>query len=153
MPLTAQAYTAAFLPFFDPESALFQAFPETHEAAAQKWAAAVAKYAATVVPASTTLKLAETAFYNQFLKLPTSTDWEGVIREAFAAFARALATGMAGFVAMAPPIPLDLRRVYDFGLAGESSRVCLEVKARIVDAWFKTGTAKNVATGITVKWL
>lgn len=75
-----------------------------------------------------------------------------VLPLAWAAYCQVLASGMTGFVALPPPLPLNLASVSALGLSGGSAADCATEMARVTGAWLRTGTAVPVGGGALIHW-
>jgi hypothetical protein len=136
----------------DQEYSGFAEFPESVAEAADRWATAINNYASLVTPPSATATLAKEALKAQLLLVDTL----GV--DAFvnglSAYASALAGGMApAFTGTPPPVSIVLAPIFASGFAGASSETQANAIASAIDLWFKTGTAINTTSGVTVTWL
>jgi hypothetical protein len=147
--LTETRLVTLLSPFADRQATVFEAFPETREQAAQLWATAARTWASQVTPASTTAAAAEAAFLVEMRTCTVYNDRQGFAR-AWHALATVLASGMTGWVAVAPPRPPELEVVYALGLSGGSNADCLHRLAAVLLAWFQTGTATLIAAPYTL---
>jgi hypothetical protein len=140
--------------FFDQESLNFIKFPGTIEDAAIEWSGAVHSYARQVTPPSVTSEQARISFYNTFVTM-NMANGQAVMRLAFNAYAAVLALGMQAsgvYVAASPANPIDFSPVYTLGLNGGKNKDCLDLLIDIIDAWFRTGTATNIISGVVQPW-
>lgn len=139
-------------PFFDQRSPRFTGFPKTHAAAAANWAYAAATWAAGVVPLTTAYPAAEAAF-RSVLEVALPQGRRNALSQAWQALVMPLAAGMApGWVATPPALPLSLEPVFVLGEGGASNRECLELLARLVTVWMRTGLAVQSGTAATINW-
>ena len=131
----------------------FEGFPETTEEASLRWCAAFNEYASTVTPPSSPIgiELAQQAcesvlFASLSASNPTS------LETAFQAYVVELGNGMQPAFTAVPPVGVVLAPVFVIGLAGGSAEAVAETMSGIIDAWFRTGTATNNSSGVTVPW-
>lgn len=150
--LTEAALIPLLSPFFDQESPQFAGFPVSQAAAAALWAEAAIRWASQVVPLSVALVPAETVF-RETLEGALRQGRRSALSEAWGALARELAAGMTpAWVAVPPPVPLDLEPVFFRGEHGATNKECLEALAAAVTSWLRTGLATQAGTATTVNW-
>lgn len=154
MALVKNILTIEMEKFMDQESPNFVTFPSDVEQTAEVWSFAINEYAQNVFPLSVTSDTAREAFRTQMLILDNSIgNGDIVFKAAFTQYATVLAAGMQpNFTGAAPSSPIEFAPVYILGLGGASNKICMDAMINIIDAWFKTGTAKNNNTGVTVTW-
>lgn len=136
----------------DEEYSGFQGFPEDVTEAANRWGTAIDNYASLVTPPSTTSVIAKQALVAQLL-LADSLGVNAFVN-GLSAYASALAGGMAPtFTGTPPPVSVVLAPTFASGFAGASAEVQANAIATVIDLWFKTGTAINNTSGVTITWI
>lgn len=135
----------------DQEFIGFNQFPQNSIEAANRWSLAIGNYAAQVIPISSTFEPARMALESQLLLIPTAG--ESAFIQGLISYANLLALGMAPtFSAIPPPIPPILNPAFTLGFGGGSSEAVANLLSDIIDGWFRTGTAINTISGVTVNW-
>lgn len=137
--------------FADATSPNYIESPQSTGDAAQYWADSLNIYGLAVTPASTTQAAAVSAFIGLFNTMTPATGLV-IFPTCFAAYAATLGGGMAGWVAVPPPSPINFAPVQTAAVAGADQTQCLVLMVDILDAWFRTGTATPVAGGPAVPW-
>lgn len=127
----------------------FEEFPISIDAAAERWANVLFEYAKEIVPPSATIVQAKDMARSQFALI-------GVNRKQFeiaiTKFAEILKDGMIGFTGVMPTFILDMEHIFNKGFNGASSETIAEEISEYIDVWFKTGTAINISSGVTINW-
>ena len=141
--------------FTDGESISFDKFPTDISEASEFWSNAVNTYGKTIAPPSTTADKAKKDMKDM---LATMNDTNGAVifPLAILTYATSLSAGFPPVFTGVPPVtPLAplLNPIYTLGFAGAKSGEIVEALSTIIDSWFKTGTAINIATGVTITWL
>ena len=127
----------------------FEQFPKSIDEAAERWSNAIFKHCEDVVPPSITLQQAKQICYLEFLKVSNNPKQFEI---AIMKFAEVMKDGMIGFNGVMPPTDLNLITVFLKGFSGSSSLDIANELSEKIHAWFKTGTAINVSSGITINW-
>jgi len=127
----------------------FEKFPQSIDEAAKRWSNAIFKHCEDVIPPSITLEQAKQSCYIELLKVSSNPKQFEI---AIMKFAEVMKDGMIGFNGIMPPIDLNLFSVFTKGFAGASSIDIADELSEKINSWFKTGTAINVSSGITINW-
>lgn len=125
--------------------------PDTHAECAQAWADAMDAYAVGIVPPSTTVAAAAATLSTALAGAFQTDDAAPLMETAFLAFATTVGGGMAGFVAVPPPAPVDFANAFAEPYAETHSEAAAALSA-VIDAWMRTGTATPTAGGPAVPW-
>lgn len=155
MPLIKTVLSSELSKLLDGSNANFTGFPADIVGVAVNWSEAINVYASAIIPISTTSELAKVAFNLAMMQM-SSILGNGliVLSTAFSAYAGILATGMvgAGFTGTPPPIPINFAPVIPLGLSGIPVSTIVSLMSDIIDVWFRTGIAVNIATAIPTIW-
>jgi hypothetical protein len=136
----------------DQEYSGFTQFPSSVLEAAERWSIAIDNYASLVTPPSTTSQAASQALKAKLLlaeNLGVDAFKLGLIE-----YATVLAGGMAPTFTGVPPVtPPIFEPIFAAGFAGADSATIAELLSSMIDLWFKTGTAINNTSGVTLTWI
>lgn len=136
----------------DEEYSEFTRHPNSLQEAGEIWANAFSNYAKSIIPISTTVESAKSKFISTFNTI-TNTNGKVVFPSCFQLYCVELGLGMQPlFTAVPPTLPPFFDSVFISGLAGSSTKLCLEQICTIIDAWIKTGLAINNSSGVTTNW-
>lgn len=136
----------------DQEYSGFTQFPASVPEAAERWSVAINNYAQLVTPPSTTFEAARQALKAKLLLADTL----GVdaFKLGLVDYATVLASGMApAFTGVPPVTPPVFEPIFAAGFAGADSATIATSLSNMIDLWFKTGTAINNTSGVTVTWI
>ena len=151
MPLVKSVLKIGIQEIIDTQYSGFVEFPPTVPDAAERWSEAIDKYAKLVLPVSVSSNTAKLAAKGQLLTVPTLGVQAFV--NALVAYATALAVGMAPtFTGVPPPTPPVIAPILAAGFAGADSVTIAELLSSTIHIWFKTGTAINNTSGVTITW-
>ena len=153
MILSPNQINEKFNEFFNPDADNFIAFPESSDAAAEKWGEFVYQVCENVQPQSSTLQPAKEAFINTFNQMsPVIQNGFTIFQLSFNSFTEILSQGMvtSGFNGIAPPTDLPLG--FDGLINNNPSIEALNFSTTLYN-WLKTGTAINIITGVTINWV
>jgi len=128
-----------------------EGFPVSTEEAAVRWSTAFNAYASSVVPSSTTSSLAKSACESVLLSQLSATN-PSALEVGFTAYVNQLALGMQPTFTAVAPIGLSLASAFAVGIAGGSAESVATLMSGLIDVWFRTGTATNNSSGVTVPW-
>ena len=141
MPLVASALASGLEPLFDTS-------PLDAGACAAQWADALSAYAAAIVPPSTQVTSAADAFEGAVVGMDQADQAETAIRAGLTAFAGVLSAGMQPAFSGVPPVAPWEHTFSNTLSASEAAQVV----ADSIDAWMKTGSAMNNASGVVTTW-
>lgn len=138
----------------DPDYAQFDGWPESADAAADRWAAALDRYAAPLFPAVLPpARLSAQQLFRATYAAGLSQGNPLTLSVALRAYTGVLAAGLLPPYLGQPPLgALDLSPAYQVGLRGGSAPVCAGWLAGLIHAWFLTGTAFNTLSHSPVTW-
>ena len=149
MPLDINILKNKLSAIIDPREA--SGYPSSFEQSASLWADAIYLYSVKIVPVSTLASKARVSFYNTFLT--GKANIIPVLPIAFTKYAIDLAAGMSHtFTGVPPPNPIVLDPAFAAGMAGADASIVVNNLVTIIHSWFITGTATNIASGITSIW-
>lgn len=134
---------------------LFTDYPSTTLETAERWAEAVNGYAVEVFPASVTSEVAKEAFKTVMLGMSAEAmNGLVVFKTAFTKYTTILGAGMtaAGFTGTPPPTPIAIESLVPLGLANTPKPAIIAAWVSLIDSYFKTGIATNIATGVPITW-
>ena len=151
MPLILSSLVNNIRQINDEQYPLFEGFPANSIEAADRWSIAIGNYASLVIPPSSGSEAAKQALKSSLLSVPTLG--EQAIVQGLISYSSFLALGMApAFNAIPPPIPPVLTPAFELGFSGASAEQVANLLGSIIDGWFRTGTAINTISGVTVNW-
>lgn len=136
--------------FMDDSYEGFQEWPDTNEAAFQKWADYAGALLNKVLPVSNTQDLARTTFINTLRPGVGENNILPVIWKSFDAYAAVISSGMiaGGFQGTSPPAFNHTPTGYET----HSAQIEAERLSLALIAWAKTGTAVPVSGGTPINW-
>lgn len=131
-------------------------FPDSYEQAAANFADAINDYGKLVVPSTTTSELAKQAFVSAFIASKPKQSLD-ILVDAITAYCVSLATGMAPAFVGVPPtttpiLQAALQLAGQIALNGGTADDWASAAATAIDTYFRTGTATNSSTGVTITW-
>lgn len=136
----------------DQEYSGFTQFPQSVSEAADRWSLAIDNYANLVTPPSTTSVAATQALRAKLLM--AETIGIDAFKLGLVEYATILAAGMApAFTGVPPAIPPVFEPIFAAGFAGADSQTIATLLSDMIDLWFKTGTAINNTSGVTLTWI
>ena len=143
----------------DPTYSDFVGFPESCSLASDKWATCLFLYAENIIPPNTLLEIARANSRAVFIQLCSSNirsleQSVIIFTNAVTTFAQSILGGFvsSGFNGVMPTYPINLLPIFRKALDGGSAiDFAIELSDEI-DAYFKTGTAININSGVTINW-
>ena len=151
MPLLKSNLNLSILKITAIGNPIHEGFPKDLEEAAERWATAVNDYASQIIPISTTSDLAKQSLKSMLLTFPTVGI--AAFHSGLVSYASQLSLGMLpAFTAVIPPTPPSLESAFLIGTNGGSAEDVANLLSTLIDAWFKTGTAINTSSGVTINW-
>lgn len=140
----------------------FQGFPESCPLAVTKWAETFYVYAEGILPASNTVILAKSTAQQILLGICSSKTFSQsvtIFTSAVVSFAQQIIPGfISGNIypnqcnGVMPIYPLNLFPIFLKAMNGGSAYDFAKELSTEIDNWFKTGTAININSGITINW-
>ena len=113
-------------------------------------------YAKTVIPVIVpgSSDAAKAAFISSMQGVSTSAaNFIPVFTSSLTTYGATLGLGMQpAFTAIPPPAPIVIAALVPSGLAGATGAQQAQLLGTLIDAWFRTGTAVNNSSGVTVPW-
>lgn len=133
-------------------------FPKSYELAASNFGNAVNDYGSLVTPPTTTAAAGLAAFISAFIASKPKQSLE-ILADAVEAYCAAIVPGMAPAFVATPPTPIaKTAMVAALNVAGEvaknggSADAWSAAASMAIDTYFRTGTAVNSVSGVTVPW-
>lgn len=140
----------------DSSSDGFEGWPTSCSSAAERWAKAIYTYGKDLTPTSTTFDLARAGSEGVFLQICSAGSMQAsavIFANAIKTFAEYSIMGMTPiWNGVMPPAPLILLPIFVRGVEGASAYDFANDLSIIVHDWFKTGTAINNNSGVTINW-
>jgi len=144
----------------DPYYESFVGYPKTCQLSSEVWPIVFSTYAIDIVPQTLGVPQGEILARLNILQICSNNDYDifiEIFTRAITQFTQMVASGMImvfphRLQGIPPPTPINLRPAFDAGMAGVTAKEFAEIFAEIVDTWYRTGTAVNIDTGITVFW-
>ena len=129
----------------------FQGWPSNLSEASERWSLAIGNYASKVIPISSTFEAARQSLKMQLMNVDSLGQQAIVL--GLTQYASILGGGMSPtFTATPPPVPIVLIPTFQRGFAGASADEIATELSQLIDTWFRTGTAINNSSSVTVNW-
>lgn len=136
---------------------LFEGFPNSCSLATKKWANTFFIYAENIVPISNTVSSAKSDAQQILLGICSSSSLPqsvAIFTASLVKFAESIMPGFisSSFSGIMPIGQPNLLPIFIKAMSGGSAKDFAIELSNEIDNWFKTGTAININSGLTINW-